>query len=440
MRTLHIKHIGPIEEAKLDLKKINILIGAQSTGKSTIAKILSYCTWVEKEISLSLTPEKFEEKGFFEDNLVEFHKLHGFISNLSEIEFSTPTLKFQFKNRTFTFEWKDFSTYKRIKTLYLPAERNIVAVIPNWFEVKLGDNNTRSYLADWARVRKYYSKERSLNLLDLGKYQFDETAEVDEVIIYESKKLKLGSVSSGLQTLTPLLSLFNYYSHYYFQDRNWLKEENIELSEKVINTTKWFADNYLSGKKERSKEDTIWYSFSSELDDDFYNKGWEIIGDNRIESHSEEQTELLEHGLSRILKYVRDLHVPHSTAFFIEEPELNLYPTAQRDLINHMATMLHEQPHTLFITTHSPYMLTSINNLLSASEAGKVDHDATHKVVPNDRWIDTEDVAAWKICDTDRTLIPLLEEDIAMLRAEEIDDVSSIINKEFDTLFDITHP
>ena len=40
-RTLIVKNFGPIKDLKLDLKDVNVFIGPQSTGKSTIAKLLS---------------------------------------------------------------------------------------------------------------------------------------------------------------------------------------------------------------------------------------------------------------------------------------------------------------------------------------------------------------------------------------------------------------
>lgn len=39
MAHLIIKNIGPINEVEFDLNKINIFMGPQSSGKSTIAKI-----------------------------------------------------------------------------------------------------------------------------------------------------------------------------------------------------------------------------------------------------------------------------------------------------------------------------------------------------------------------------------------------------------------
>ena len=48
MATITIKNVGPVKEAHFELNKINVFMGPQSSGKSTIAKIISYCQWVEK--------------------------------------------------------------------------------------------------------------------------------------------------------------------------------------------------------------------------------------------------------------------------------------------------------------------------------------------------------------------------------------------------------
>ena len=49
MAHLIIKNIGPINEEEFDLNKINIFMGPQSSGKSTIAKLL--CVAGETRIS-----------------------------------------------------------------------------------------------------------------------------------------------------------------------------------------------------------------------------------------------------------------------------------------------------------------------------------------------------------------------------------------------------
>ena len=45
-----IQNVGPIKDITLPLNRVNVLIGPQSSGKSTIAKLLSFCSWLEKEM------------------------------------------------------------------------------------------------------------------------------------------------------------------------------------------------------------------------------------------------------------------------------------------------------------------------------------------------------------------------------------------------------
>lgn len=52
MSRLIIKNIGPIKDVDIKLNKVNVFIGQQSSGKSTIAKIISFCSWLEKKFTM----------------------------------------------------------------------------------------------------------------------------------------------------------------------------------------------------------------------------------------------------------------------------------------------------------------------------------------------------------------------------------------------------
>ena len=49
MRKLVIHHIGPVKHVDLVLKRINVVIGPQSAGKSCILKVACFCAWAEKK-------------------------------------------------------------------------------------------------------------------------------------------------------------------------------------------------------------------------------------------------------------------------------------------------------------------------------------------------------------------------------------------------------
>ena len=58
MRKLIITKVGPItERVQIVFHRFCVLIGPQSSGKSTIAKIFSTCMWLEKEACTTLSEE-----------------------------------------------------------------------------------------------------------------------------------------------------------------------------------------------------------------------------------------------------------------------------------------------------------------------------------------------------------------------------------------------
>ena len=76
MRHLTITNVGPITKtARIVYERFCILIGPQSNGKSTIAKVLSTCLWLEKEACTSLTTEVVKNGEEFK-NLIEIGRAH----------------------------------------------------------------------------------------------------------------------------------------------------------------------------------------------------------------------------------------------------------------------------------------------------------------------------------------------------------------------------
>lgn len=107
MAQLIIKNIGPIKDINITLNKVNVIIGPQSSGKSTINKIACFCSWVEKKVSLEQSFDFFLKDDNFITNLIVFHKLDGYFSNDSKIMYASSVVKFSFEYRSKvpTFEW-----------------------------------------------------------------------------------------------------------------------------------------------------------------------------------------------------------------------------------------------------------------------------------------------------------------------------------------------
>jgi ABC-type multidrug transport system ATPase subunit len=91
----------------------------------------------------------------------------------------------------------------------------------------------------------------------------------------------------------------------------------------------------------------------------------------------------------------------YSTNFIIEEPEQNLFPETQRDLIYHILNKLKsERDHSLILTTHSPYILYAINNcLLGYTIKEKMPLEEQKELRSFNSWLNPELTSIWQVKD-----------------------------------------
>jgi hypothetical protein len=342
MKHLVIRNLGPLKEADVELKRINVIIGSQSSGKSCVLKTACYCTWVEKRIELTQTADFFEKDDNFLKELERFHKLKGYIREDTFISYESDFMAFSFDNKTkaFKFSWKNERwNYKRSKVTYIPAERNLVAAIPNWFQVKFADDNIRDFMADWETARQAITND--LSVLNLGvSYHYDANTKSDKVQVADGVTLDFTNTSSGLQSLIPLLVHLHYLS--------FLKES------RIINTS------ITGSKEEKDLSDIIYNHFVPKLGNPVVSKDIEQ-GRSLIVFELDGQRYSLQHS---DIKKMQDIHfqylITHHCDIFLEEPEANLFPPTQSRLVEWLLDLTKgEQPSNLFIATHSPYILNA---------------------------------------------------------------------------------
>jgi hypothetical protein len=124
----------------------------------------------------------------------------------------------------------------------------------------------------------------------------------------------------------------------------------------------------------------------------------------------------------------------------IEEPELNCFPDLQDKILKFIIQCVRERKdytfmRRIFITTHSPYILTSLNNLMYAYKVGQIHKSDAEKIVDSKYWINPSDVSAYMMLKNGRHK-KIIDSD-GLIQAEKIDDVSRALNNEFDLLQNI---
>lgn len=349
MKTLYIKNVGPIKEVKAEINKFNFFIGPQSSGKSTIAKVFSTCSWLEKEVATTSKNDVVKTSDDFLSLMTDFHKMDSYFNQDSEICYETDVIKIEFKNNTPHIELKNRDLYHRQKICYIPSERNMVT-LPELQGFEFGQTNLRSFLFDWFNARENYKHDNKADILNLGvNYYFNPGQQKYEDRIEhtngEKYNIPLASASSGLQSVIPLVLMMRYYSNQYFT--TYRDRISFNLSNKNKKFGEELFDNlvlkivYPDFKQEERKK-----LVKSE-------NGKVINGD--VEA------------MNRYFNYAEAfnrLTIPATTSFIIEEPEQNLFPDTQTDLLDELISLCNgERKHSLTITTHSPYILNKLNLL-----------------------------------------------------------------------------
>lgn len=377
-KQLTIKNIGPIKNVSFEVKKVNVFMGKQSSGKSTIAKILSFCSWVEKDISYQQSFNTYLEGNNFINDLKSFHKMEKYIKEDSYIKYDGEAVDIEYANSKVFIKWKDTRfDYKRPKISYIPSERNIIA-LPEIHQVKFPDNYLRSYLLDWLNIRQNYTYDNRISILDTNIHYYYSESDGSDHIVGNGYDIPLSTASSGLQSVTSLLTILDYLMMKLYD-----KKEELSFEKEIIrhSTRQLIVSEIilrpLYGKdfegEDRSK---IIEEFNKKLKDnspkeiEFFKK-FQLVSNNLLEYNK--------------------------TDIIAEEPEQNLFPSTQKELIYEIFEYLNKSKydHTLTLTTHSPYILYAINNCILAH---KVKEEYTDSKLKNSA-ISPDDINIFELVD-----------------------------------------
>lgn len=384
MAHLIIKNVGPIKNVKLNLNRINVFMGPQSSGKSTIAKIICHCQWVEKQcFSNFLSQSKF----FINDNkfytsLKEYHRLDGYFNEKSRIEYKGDYIKLEYEHRSKTVTIKRQNQQKLYlypKIAYIPSERNIVAAVPNLKKYNDTNDVILYFMYDWFTARESILEMSLKDVLSKEiKYNYNKDK---DYILDNNEKILLTNASSGLQSLTPLMLVLQYIlDKLYLNDRP-LSYEQVQFRNEIkqdIESVRSSLANHIN--------DTVNI-------DKLYEK---VMG---IVTISKEQ---LKDNLDSLRSLLESLFKYRYSEIFLEEPEQNLFPNTQEMFVYWLLELIKcgDRKNVLTLTTHSPYILFSLNNCMMGGLVNKnVPFQKQKEFLSHNAWIDPKKVSIYEIHD-----------------------------------------
>ena len=434
MSKLTIENFGPIKKVELDLKKYNIFIGRQGSGKSCILKIAAFCKWVEK-IGISLEIFDYYKKGisdseFTNKYLLDFYKLNDFVRSSSRIIYQSQNISINL-----SFDKEDIIKLEGGTTLkfqgifervsYIPAERCLASAIPNLMSLRIKQNTcTYKYLEDWEDAHKSYKKNNQFSIFDTGaSFYYDDDLNADFLSIkkdgYENN-IRFENAASGFQSIIPICILTQYYLN-----------RNITLSigeKQRTELIKKLTDTY---DKQKDK---------SQIINDFTNLYDSYT--NKIVKGKEKQDDLtmylLLSDLVSVLSDNNNSFKQINSSLFLEEPEANIYPETQYELVKWLVASINNgNNNSIFIATHSPYILTSFNNLIQAGNSAMSNPDKRNEinaVMETETFVNFDEIGVFEV--KDGTIEDIKDYDLHLIDANSIDGVSDRIQAQFSKLLD----
>ena len=180
--------------------------------------------------------------------------------------------------------------------------------------------------------------------------------------------------------------------------------------------------------------------------------GWCVVGlKNRIENELSKENENLTEKFKQIYSFGKGIlsmnddvtllkeklrqFIPSSFINIVEEPEQNLFPNSQQLVINSLIEYNNStKENKLIISTHSPYILSSLNNSILAEEV----FEKTGKTIDsykNKNRVAFAEVSAYKF--EYGRIYSIKDEETKLIYADAIDECSDNINSDFDELLDL---
>ncbi|MDR3693723.1 AAA family ATPase [Mucilaginibacter sp.] len=331
MSKIRIKNFGPIKEGYnendgwLDIKKVTVFIGNQGSGKSTVAKLISTFTWMEK----ALTRGDYDKKAFQNTGVLKrylaYHKIANYFRHDSPddrltygrnfpdesvIEYIGDSYSFKYYRRYLKISENQSGNYPLPQIMYLPADRNFISSVDDLKTQRIFSAALSELLYEFDNSKKEMKGDLRLpiNEVDL---EYDKENDI-LFLKGDGYKIKLAESSSGFQSFVPLFLVT------------------------------WFLTNSVKNQAENKEP------MSSDELNRFKRGVTDIYSNNNL---TDEQKRTAISALSGRFNKSAFINI-------VEEPEQNLFPTSQWQMLKSLLQFNNMNGgNKLIMTTHSPYII-----------------------------------------------------------------------------------
>lgn len=431
MNQVQIYNFGPIKYAAVNLeKKMQTYIGAQASGKSTICKVVYFCQKIrDYTLDFLMDSEQFtsNHKNEYFNNYMKFltKQFMGCFGKTTHMQKFKINYCFGDKQIAITLNQDGF-----IRFVFDDELKNcIYALTADAAQMYLNEmnNEVMGSVIDQISALVMLKQQFKSRLCIL----FNNEA---EIIYIPAGRSLLATMSEQLHdvSITDMDLTMQDFINLIRSTKSKFGSKIPEIVKNYTKTVKGQINNDSLALAYKMIKQILKADYASESD------GEKIYFDERhwvkLMYGSSGQQEVL-----WILMLVFVIILERRKNYvIIEEPEAHLFPVAQKKVIELVSLMINTTDSRVIITTHSPYILTSLNILLYSDKIENGKRVRGQIVIPKNLRISYDTFEAFKVEKTcgEENLESLMDKESHMISTDYIDEVSAITNEELQRLMD----
>lgn len=424
MERIIINRLGPIKHCDLNINNFMIFTGPQASGKSTIAKSIFFFKNVKNLLLLQISKGIYGENATLELS-TKNRLIKGIRSNFLQT-FGT----------TWCMDQNMSLEYYYANDIYIKIHLKNDLVSHNYIWIDTSEKLTEFLntfdVIDTITLRVLYHKG------DI-KEKIETVFDNDEEVIYiPAGRSMMTLFSSQLMYMYSVMNddqkrSLDYCTQNYLERIMQLKPSFSDSVKTMIKNKMELTDEKINKEKLKQCADLM----QEILHGEYRN----VNGEERLQMEESRYIKInfASSGQQEavwILNVIFYYLLNNKKSFFIiEEPESHLFPNAQK-LMAEFISLAKTDGNKVILTTHSPYMLGSINNMLYANRiAKKVGKYRVNKIMNQLKWLDFTKLSAYFV--ENGVLDSCLDEEFESIQNEVIDNASDEINADYDKMLDL---
>lgn len=359
MQKLYIKNFRQISEATIEVRELVFLIGEQASGKSTIAKLIYFFKSLKQDYFDLIVHAGRQKEGSINAEFIrsiqnKFAMYFGYTSRYAD--------DFEIKYY-YSVEDDNFVRLFKAKSLQVEFSDSFWTKICRKSKKALGKQakHKEQQYANF-QLQDKADKELRKSLLEIASELFYDRR--DSLFFPAGRNITV-SYPEQFQLL-----FFGAIGSASAAKVGNVNNVDLTLMKEFFSYSKFLVDYYSDEKHELVANNAVSALLAEKMNIILHGDYKNSSGNERLFYDDENYVplNLASSGQQETIRIIQDLiyiyNEKESTSRIIEEPETHLFPAAQEALVQMMVLVANYTGTQFIITTHSPFIMTSFNNLL----------------------------------------------------------------------------